>query len=719
VRLPTWLRRLLAGALLFPAVLAAQGSTGAIQGRVTDATTDSAVAGAVVLVSGTQRQASTNERGEYRIDGLAAGRYDLRVVAIGYASGVRPGRVVEAGGSLTLDVTLAPSVVELPGIVVTAGGAGERAGESVVSVSVISKAEIDHRNVVTINEALPFVAGVTVNNGEIDIRGASGVAGGVGSRVLMLLDGHPVLTADGGEVDFESLPLLDLDRAEVVKGAYSALYGSAALGGVVNLITTPVGERPASTVKLHGGVYDVPSPYSFTNDRLTFQGVDLQHSRQIGNVGARLAFARETSNGYRQNGELSHWLLRGKVGSRPGSAHPWDAYGIWTHEDTGEFFVWRSQQQPYEVPATTPSSIGDTEFSGKLLFGATLNPVATQNFLLRVSPHLSRNWVRNDFHDSKDWHNAWRAGSNVTGLLSAGRHTITTGVDLTRVWVSSTYFGHPRILDAAGFLQDELALAEQLKLSGGVRYDYHKATGGDRETTLSPKLGLAWKPGSSWTARVSVGRGYRAPSAIEQFVSTTKSGFRVVPNPALMGERAWSFEAGAAGGATGWLWLDGAVFQSEFHDLIGPAPVPNQLLTFQFRNVTRARVRGADLSAKAAVAHRLLQAEVNYLLLDTQDLDSVRVLPYRSRHNLTVSLDALGGLAGVDLRYRSRVERVLAYPADPRGDITTMDLRLAYRLLGTTVYAKVSNLFQAKYVDVMERTQGAPRSILVTAMRSF
>ena len=66
--------------------------------------------------------------------------------------------------------------------------------------------------------------------------------------------------------------------------------------------------------------------------------------------------------------------------------------------------------------------------------------------------HFSRSWVRNDFHDSQDFHNAYRAGSLVTALFSAGRQTITTGVDLSRVWVRSSYFGHPRITDGAAFV---------------------------------------------------------------------------------------------------------------------------------------------------------------------------------------------------------------------------------------------------------------------------
>jgi hypothetical protein len=76
-------------------------------------------------------------------------------------------------------------------------------------------------------------------------------------------------------------------------------------------------------------------------------------------------------------------------------------------------------------------------------------------------------------------------------------------------------------------------------------------------------------------------------------------------------------------------------------------------------------------------------------------------------------------VVGLDVRYRSPVDTVLAFPADPRGAITIVDLRLAYRVFGTIVQAKVSNLLQAAYVDVMERNRGAPRSVLLTAYRTM
>ncbi len=185
----------------------------------------------------------------------------------------------------------------------------------------------------------------------------------------------------------------------------------------------------------------------------------------------------------------------------------------------------------------------------------------------------------------------------------------------------------------------------------------------------------------------------------------------------MRGEAAWAGELGVTGNVAGRLWLDGGIFHSEYDDLIDAAPVPGQFLTFQFRNVAEARIRGLDLGAKLGLLERWLALDLTYTYLDTEDLRTGEPLPYRSTHNLTGTLSS--GPIGLDVRHRSRVERVLAFPLDPRDAFTVVDLRLGYRVLGVGLQAKVSNLFQEEYVDVQERNLGEPRRFLLTAVRSF
>ena len=698
--------------------LAAQ-QPGVIAGEVRAESTAAGLEGARVLLEGTPLAAATGVGGRFIFTDVAAGRYRLRVAAVGYVADSLPDVTVTSADTTRVVVTMRSAAVALPGIVVTASRAPERVEDAPASVAVLSHDEVIARDVNTVDGALPFVPGVTFNGpGQMDIRGSTGSAGGVGSRVLTLIDGHPALSGDGGEIIFEALPLLDLDQIEVVKGAASALYGSNALGGVVNLVTAPIGDRPETVVRAHAGLYQVPSRYQFTDERLNVQGLTLQHSRRIGSIGVRIAADRETSDGFQQNGQYGRWFLRAKVTSAPEAAHPWDAYVMWSRNDAGDFLSWRSQDQPFEV---TPASLGDRSVYAFLLAGATITPVATSSTLLRVSPYLNHNSNQNYFTENQDYHDATRGGTSVQLSLAAGRrHAITLGADGAGTRVTSNFLGRPWLWDGAAFAQDEADLGGGFKGVLGARLDYHDTNEGAAEYSLNPKLGLVWHRSDRLSARASVARGYRAASAIEQFVSSVQFGFRVIPNPALHGEHAWTGELGTASRPFRWLRTDATLFWSEYRDLIGPGLViADGGLVAQFQNLSRARVRGLDLGLRSTLVPGRLDLSASYLFLDTKDLDTRLALPYRSRHNVTGTLELLQGLFDVDVRWRSRVEQVLAYPLDPRGAITLVDLRAAYRILGTVVQAKVGNLFQKVYPDVQERVPGAPRSVSLTLYRAF
>lgn len=693
------------------------GGEGAVHGIVKDEATDSTVAGAHVILVGTPLATATDQRGEFRFVGLTAGTYALRVLAIGFAPDSVTNLAVAADTTVEVAVALQRVALQLPGIDVTASGSERSVSEAPVSVSVLEAADLLKYSPVQLPDVLPYMPGVVMNHGQLDIRGSTGSAGGLGSRVLMLLDGHPVLTGDGGEIDFEVLPMMDLERAEVVKGSQSALYGSGAMGGVVNLITSPIDERPTTDVRVHYGAYDLPKDFRFDSRRLDYSGIDLQHSREIGSVGVRFALGRETSDGYQQNGNFSRWLLRAKLSSMPGSAHPWDAYAVWSSITSGQFSTWLSSTQPYLVD-TVNSAPGDWDHVNNLLLGGKFVAVAGSRALLQIEPSVTHTEVRDHMKESHNWHRATRAGTAVQLVFNPGSaHAVTAGVDVAGTTVNSSYYGGKLIEDAAPYAQEEFALTPAVSLTGGVRLDYHHADGGQAETALNPKLAAAFTPAGRFSFRASVGRGYRAPSAIEQFLSTTQQGVHVIPNPSLHGETAWSGELGATA-SLGRLWLDGTVFNSWYQGLIGPAFAPGGGFAVSFQNIQRAWVRGVDATTKLGVT-RGLDLDVNYLFLDTRNSTTGLPLPYRSRDQVTGSLDLLGGAAGVDVRYRSRPDQVLEYPADPRSDVTVVDLRCGFRLARTTMQVKVANLFQARYVDIQERNQGAPRSLLVTGMATF
>jgi len=696
---------------------AAAAQSASIAGTVSDAATGQPVGGAIVLLANTPLSATTDSHGRFVIIGLAAGEYTLRVNAMGFSADSVLGIVLQGGERRDVVLTLDRIALRLQEVVVTASRTAERSDEAVASIAALPKREIIQRNVSKIDKALIFVPGVTLNSGsQLDIRGATGMARGIGSRVLVMFDGHPILTGNGGEIDFSTIPMLDLDRSEIVKGAYSAVYGSNALGGVVNLLTTPIDSTPQTVLRAHAAAYIYQQQYDWSDSRQGAIGLNLQHSRMLGNVGTRVALGYEGTNGFSENGESTRLLGRLKLTSDAKSAAPWDLYSVFVRERAGEFFTWRSADEPYLVP---PAESGDHTITYTLLTGATVTPIAGVTTLFRVSPYFNFNRSENYWSDNDDSHNAYKPGFSSHFSWYTGRHAVTLGADGAHTWVQADFLGDPKILDLATFVQDELKLTETLKASLGVRLDHHKADAGDPEWAVSPKAGIALRVAPRATIRASMGAGYRAPSAIEQFVESQQSGFRVVPNPELRGEHAWSGEVGTTVTLLNRVRVDAAVFGSSFRDLIGPAPAPGQPFVFQFQNVSRARLVGVDIGISAHLVPDRLEAQTGYMFLESEDLDSHKPLPYRSRHNLTGTISAFQGLAAVDLRYRSRVEEVLAYPLDPRKDITIVDLRFGYQLLNVLWQFKVENVFNQFFVDVQERNPGAPRTIGITAVHGM
>ena len=696
------------------APLAAQAQD-VVRGRVLDAETGAPLAGATVLIRDTPLRATTRADGGFAISSPSDGAYTLIVVADGFRASERR---IEPDTAGELSILLERRMFDVPELTVTASRSAVRSGEAPVSVAVMSGDELGNRDIVTLDDALPFAQGVIFNSGQMDIRGATGLARGVGSRVLMLLDGHRVLSGVGASIDFSGLPVLDVDQIEIVKGPHSTLWGTNALGGVVNVITKRPSAEPETVVRGYFGLFDTPARHSFTDESLSREGIALQHSRRLGDVGATLYLAREESDGFRQNGALERWRLRLKTVFPAESSNPWEIFVNWKRKDEEEFFTWLSAERPLEVD---PAELGDWIRTDDLVLGVTANPIVTPKHRVQLRPHVYHARSRNYFHDNEDFHRSTRIGTDVQwSFFPSGSHSLTIGSEGARTGVQSNFLDPtPEVTDLAVFAQDEISFSDRVRGSVGLRLDYHEATAAMKDVVLNPKLGLVYQAGERVSLRGSFSRGYRSPSVSEQFTSTTQFGFRVIPNLELRGESAWAREVGATVTLTDRVWLDAGLFWSDYTDLIEPSPAPNNVFVFQFRNVAEAMVRGVDAGLRIGVIPDRLDLSTNYTFLDTEDHRSGRALPYRSRHNFTATATGWRGAVAVDFRHRSRVEQVLAFPLDERNAITLVDLRVGTRILGTRVQAKIENLFQTTYVDVQERSPGQSRSFRLTVTPRF
>jgi iron complex outermembrane receptor protein len=194
-----------------------------LSGSVTEKGNQAPLPGVNILVEGQGSGTVTDLDGRYRLL-LTAGSYQVRFSYVGYTSEVRQ---LNLQSPQTLNMQLAVAAGQLDQVVVTAGRFEQRLSEVTVSMEVIKPELLQQNNITRFDDALERVPGVSVVNGQLNIRGTSGFSYGAGSRVQVLVDDMPLLSADAGDVKWAYLPIENVSQIEVIKGASSALFGSS------------------------------------------------------------------------------------------------------------------------------------------------------------------------------------------------------------------------------------------------------------------------------------------------------------------------------------------------------------------------------------------------------------------------------------------------------------------------------------------------------------
>ena len=273
--------------LLFAAIILyafAPAQDGIVTGTVIDASSKETLPGVSIAVVGSGRSAATDINGRFSIP-LAAGAHTLRFRSVGYADREQP-VTVNAGASTDLGtVALEASSSQLEQVVVSAGRFEQRVGEVTQSLSVLPANIVRDKNTTSMEDVIVQVPGVVVVDNDPQIRAGSGFSFGAGSRVMMLVDGLPILSGDIGRPSWSFLPVESVEQVEVIKGASSVLYGSAALSGVINVRTMYPRSEPRTRANVFTGIWDTPghAPAKWWGENPPmFGGASFNHAQQYG-----------------------------------------------------------------------------------------------------------------------------------------------------------------------------------------------------------------------------------------------------------------------------------------------------------------------------------------------------------------------------------------------------------------------------------------------------
>ncbi|RKZ31934.1 hypothetical protein DRQ36_00410 [bacterium] len=718
-----------------------------VTGVITDENNDP-LPGANVFVVGTNKGASTNLSGEYIIDGLASGTYEFRVSMMGYETTSQDVTIV---ADQKISFKLLPVAYISQPVIVTASRTRQKLQDSPMTTSVVEAEQIAERNFLSADEAMRFVPGVSMSDDQVSIRNSTGFAKGVGSRVLVMIDGVPILAGDTGEIKWDALPIGQVQQMEVVKSAGSALYGSNAMGGVINFITRRPEKKESYRVITEIGYWDKPAYDAWRwwgDDIRHYHRLSLEHARKLGNWGLLFNLEEKRNDSYRQADDYYRGQFFGKATCNLNGANKLSILTNIAYEDRGSGLAWKGQSAALEVDST---KLSDRVWSSKFQLNTVYDGSSDGGKKhWSVKGHINYNCWYDALSDGADGYDNHYSKSTRAGvdaqytLIPFENHRFTSGTDLSMAIIDANIFGKRTGFGAAVYAQDEISTFDPIVATIGVRGDIFHVNSvdtyeGETYGQLNPKIGIVYHIADNIAARGNFGTGFRMPTMAELFSEIRAAGIiNVQPNPYLKAEQAFSAEGGV-----NWIFgrqmLDVAVFNNWYSDMIEPVPtgVGNQV---QFRNIQDANIFGVEASFKwnmgdairwllaKKIVDILSNADFNASYLFTEAINVTESdstgetvhLPYRPKHNFVIAAKVdywKHGALIVDARYKSEFEPGL-YLDDEVSDQRVIDVANKFTYRFATLQFKVSNLLNWNYTEI-ERNLAPIRSYSASLTLDF
>ncbi|WP_196778629.1 TonB-dependent vitamin B12 receptor [Cognatilysobacter tabacisoli] len=587
------------------------------------------------------------------------------------------------------------AATDLDSVVVTAARTAQTQDATLAAVTVITRAQIEALQPASLPELLRGTPGAAIaNNGGAGKESSLFLRGTESDHTLVLVDGIKVGSATAGKAALQDIPVEQIERIEIVRGPFSSLYGSEAIGGVVQIFTRKprgafnpnfsFGVGSFDTVKLSAGLsgrgergwYAVNAAHEETD------GIDA--CRGFGFPVFAGCFTDEPDlDGYR-NRSLS---LSGGV----------------------------TLAQDWDLEARALRGEGRNEYDGGFANESdTVQQVASTRLRWRASDALTLTATAGRSDDQSDdfkdrvatgYFETRRDQGSLQADLRAGGALLTAGFDWLRDAVdSSEPYDIGQRINRGAFAQWQQAFGAH-SLQASVRRDEDNQFGG--QTTGSALWG--WNASDALRVTASAGTAYKAPSFNELY-------YPFFGNPDLVPETSRSVELGVRG-SHGWGGWTLNAFDTRIDDLIAYDSTPAPGRPFgRPNNIERARIRGVEATASTTLAGWTLAGHATWL--DPRNDSGVnrdRLLPRRARVGGRVDVDRRFGAVSVGASVTGSGDRFDNPGNNVRlGGYATTDLRVGYALSPAwRLQLSANNVFDRDYETAAYYRQPG-RNYLVT-----
>jgi vitamin B12 transporter len=600
------------------------------------------------------------------------------------SQGLIPRRArLSAALSLVLFSSQAAPAQELEQLIVTAARIPEPEDQSFFSSTLLTRADIEARQVSSVQDLLADLAGISIDStGGLGQQSSVFIRGADSDHTLLLIDGVRVGSATLGSAPFEIIPLEQIDHIEVVRGPRSTLYGSDAVGGVIQIFTRQAGD-PGATL---GG-----SAMTGSYDTHEFTGYAAARGRAAwGSISADVL----------TTGGLAACLPSGVAGCfDPAAPQLPDGH----QNRSGSLSAGVRLTDQLTASADVLYTHGWTAFDGagfddRLDFGEKVLS-AHLDQTLGAGWHV-RLMAGRDEDDERDFLDVTPVGTfdsvrNSASLQADGKLgeavKLVSGVDYEDVHVDSdTPFAASSRTTRAGFSELHADFAGWSALAG-ARFEDNEQFGAH----WTGNLGLTRRLGVGVRFMLTWGTAFRAPTFDELY-------FPGFGNPNLKPETSQSWETGLDGGEGALRWSLHA-YQTTLDEEISIDP-----LTFLPLNIDRSRIRGVELQGDWHGADWVVGGQLTGLepLNVSPGAGYDDLLPRRAQQSASLTVRRLlrpapaggaDGSVGVVARWEGRRYDDLANTL-PMGGYLTVDLLTQWRLAHDwTLEARVANLFDRAY----------------------
>ncbi|PIP12408.1 MAG: hypothetical protein COT45_01440 [bacterium (Candidatus Stahlbacteria) CG08_land_8_20_14_0_20_40_26] len=573
---------------------------GRIEGRVTDEETEKPLPLVNILVKGTSLGSETDKEGRYFIRDVSCGDYEIIATMMGYRA-VTKEVSVRAGEISAIDFNLQESPIEMGGIVVTATRTNKYLADVPIRVDVIPAKEIERANNQTAADAVAWLTAVSVEGSGYS-RGVVRLQGLPAKYTLVMIDGQRVRGGHADDIDLSQIPADMIERIEILKGPCSALYGSDALGGVINVITKSAPPKLSSTGSISYGTYNT-------------QIYRLSHGLKANNIGYIATGTRSKTDG------LEEW-------SR------YTANNVFTKVNYGK----------------------DNKIIG------SINYYWEDRILLdmkekKLNSNIKGNWRLDRFSTMKiggywsQYNRSLASHGDTSTSEEIGFRTefqydrqvfannlLTIGGDYSYNKSTSDIVDGSENIKSL-FIQDQIEWLDMFLVIHGLRMDAHTDWG----VQYNPKLNLMYKPLDRLGIRASIGRGFKAPtlSQLHMFwYHRFGGGFWIKGNSNLSPEKSIGYQVGVEVGPFVPGWCNLSLFWNDVRDMItieeigtyGGKPL------LSYINAERVNTKGAEFELRTNFLE-YFTTSLGYTYTIARDMDTEKELTYTPRHKL------IGGLS--------------------------------------------------------------------------